>query len=448
MRYIPNTNDEILAMLKEIGYEKLEDLFQDVPGSVRKAAVLDVGPGMSEYELRKHVGSLAAKNETVDEYLSFLGAGAYDHYVPSFVDQMLLRSEFYTAYTPYQPEISQGTLQAIFEYQTLICELTGMDGSNASVYDGANATAESASMAATATRRKKILYSKGLHPDYVETLKTYAWAQNLEVAAVDLDAGVTSNARLAQLLDKEISCLIVQSPNFYGCIEDIEELAKTVHSQKALLISVSADPVSLGVLKSPGELGADIAAGEAQPFGNSLGFGGPYVGFIATKEKLIRRLPGRIVGKTKDVDGKTGYVLTLQAREQHIRREKASSNICSNQALCALAATMTMSALGKEGLVEMAEANLQNAHYAYKQLTSLPKVKSFCPDQVFFNEFVIELPIPAAKAIQALREDKILAGVDLGKYDQALSNCLLVCVTELKTKAEIDFLVEKLGGAL
>ncbi|MEW6624682.1 MAG: aminomethyl-transferring glycine dehydrogenase subunit GcvPA [Bacillota bacterium] len=449
MRYIPNTSEDRQAMLNSLGYEKIEDLFQDIPEQVRKAAVFDVGQGMSEYELKKHVRALAEKNQTVDQCISFMGAGAYDHFIPSFVDQLLLRSEFYTAYTPYQPEISQGTLQAIFEYQSLICELTGMDASNASVYDGATATAEAANMAVAATRRNKILYSKGLHPEYAQTLKTYCWSQGFEVEEVDLEQGITSAGQAEEKLNKkDAACLIVQYPNFYGCVEDLEELAKKVQAQKALLIAVVTEPVALGILKSPGELGADIVAGEAQGFGNHIAFGGPYLGFLAANEKQIRRLPGRIVGKTRDVDGKVGYVLTLQAREQHIRREKASSNICSNQALCALAATMTMSALGKEGLREMAETNLQKAHYAYRQLTSLPQVKAVYPGQAFFNEFVIELPKPAGEVIEELRKEGIWPGVNLSVICEDLNKCLLVCVTELRTKDEIDRLAERLGGVL
>lgn len=446
MRYIPNTTEDKNEMLKSIGYEKIEDLFSDIPESIRKAASFDVGEGLSEYELKKHVRQMAAKNSTLDDVVSFMGAGVYDHFIPSFIDQLLLRSEFYTAYTPYQPEISQGTLQAIFEYQTLICELTGMDGANASVYDGASATAEAASMAVAATRRKKILYSKGLHPEYIQTVKTYAWAQDLETEAIELENGTTSLDDLQKNLDKDVACLIVQYPNYYGCIEDLQAFAETVKENKTLLVAVNTEPIALGLLKSPGELGADIVAGEGQAFGNNTGFGGPHLGFMATTSKLIRRLPGRIVGQTKDVDGKIGYVLTLQAREQHIRREKASSNICSNQALCALASTMAMCAIGKEGLKEMAMTNIQKAHYAFDKLTEIEGIMAHYPNSGFFNEFTIETPIPAAEIVDKLAKEGILPGIDLGKYDGGSDNRLLVCVTELRTKEEIDLLAERLGG--
>ncbi len=448
MRYTPNTAKDKQEMLKSIGYDKIEDLFSDIPENVRKSAVLEVEGNLSEYELKKHVRKISDKNTNLDQVLSFMGAGTYEHFIPSFVDQLLLRSEFYTAYTPYQPEISQGTLQAIFEYQTLICELTGMDGSNASVYDGATATVEAASMAVATTRRKKILYSKGLHPEYIQVLKTYAWAQDLETEEIELEQGATSAANVESKLDADTACVIVQYPNFFGVIEDLEEIAKTVKKQKSLFIVVNTELVALGLLNPPGKLGADIVVGEGQSFGNQTAFGGPHVGYMATTNKLIRKLPGRIVGKTKDVDGKTGYVLTLQAREQHIRREKASSNICSNQALCALALTMTLSAIGKEGIREMAETNLKKAHYAFNKLVALDQVEAVFPEQPFFNEFVIKLPKKASEVINELSKENIIPGVDLGRFDEKLNNYLLVCVTELKSKDEIDLLVEKLGGAL
>lgn len=448
MRYSPNTTEDKIQMLQSIGYSKVEELFHDIPEDIRKAAVLDVGEGMSEYELKKHVKKIAAKNRSLDELINFMGAGAYEHYIPSFIDQLVLRSEFYTAYTPYQPEISQGTLQAIFEYQTLICELTGMDAANASVYDGATAAAEAVSMAVAATRRSKILYSKGLHPEYIQTLKTYAWAQGNEMIGIDLDKGITSIAQAEAQMNKDIACIVVQYPNFYGCVEELKKLAEIAHNHKALLIAVNNEPVALGLLKTPGELGADIVAGEGQAFGNPVAFGGPHLGYLATTEKHVRRLPGRIVGRTEDIEGKPGFVLTLQAREQHIRREKASSNICSNQALCALAASMAMCALGKEGLREMAETNLQKAHYAMKKLTSIKGIEAAYPERPFFNEFVIKVPVPASEIIGALAKEGILAGVDLGKFDASLSDHLLICVTELRTREEIDQFAQRLGDVV
>ena len=448
MRYSPNTTEDKNQMLQSIGYSKVEELFDDISEDIRKAAILDVGEGMSEYELRKHLKKIAAKNRNLGELTSFMGAGAYEHYVPSFVDQLLLRSEFYTAYTPYQPEISQGTLQAIFEYQTLICELTAMDAANASVYDGATAAAEAVNMAVAAVKRSKILYSEGLHPEYIQTLKSYAWTQGNEMTGIAMDKGVTSLSEAKSQMNKDVACIVVQYPNFYGCVEDIQKLAEIAHEQKALLIVVNTAPVALGLLTPPGELGADIVAGEGQSFGSSVAFGGPHLGYMATIDKHIRRLPGRIVGKALDVDGNSAFVLTLQAREQHIRREKASSNICSNQALCALAASMTMCAIGKEGLREMAETNLQKAHYAFKKLTSIKGVEAVYPERFFFNEFVLKMPLPAAKITEALAKEGILAGVDLGRFDTNLSAQLLVCVTELRTKEEIDDFAQKLGGVV
>lgn len=448
MRYSPNTTEDKNQMLQSIGYGKIEELFHDIPEDIRRAAVLDVGDGMSEYELKKHVKKIAAKNRSLDELTSFMGAGAYEHYIPSFIDQLLLRSEFYTAYTPYQPEISQGTLQAIFEYQTLICELTGMDAANASVYDGATAAAEAVSMAVAAARRSKILYSKGLHPEYIQTLKTYAWAQGNEMIGIDMDKGITSISEAEAKMSKDIACIVVQYPNFYGCVEELQKLAKIARDQKALLIAVNNEPVALGLLKTPGELGADIVAGEGQSFGNPVAFGGPHLGYLAAIEKYVRRLPGRIVGRTQDIDGKPGFVLTLQAREQHIRREKASSNICSNQALCALAASMAMCAIGKEGLREMAETNLQKAHYAFKKLTSIKGIEAAYPHRPFFNEFVLKVPVPASEIIGTLAKEGILAGVDLGKFYAHLSDHLLICVTELRTREEIDHFAQRLGGAV
>lgn len=448
MKFTPLTEKDRQEMLESMGYKSIEDLFSDIPESIRNKANLNIQGGMSEYELRKHVRQLAANNKNLDQCLSFLGAGTYDHYIPSFVNQLLLRSEFYTAYTPYQPEISQGTLQSIFEYQSFICELTGMDASNASVYDGATATAEAANMAAAVTRRKKVLYSGGLHPEYVQVLKTYTWAQGIEIEEIDLVNGVTSLEDAQGKVNTDVACIIVQYPNFFGLIENLESLAEVAHSKKALFVVVNPELVALGILKPPGKLGADIVVGDAHSFGNHTAFGGPHVGYMATTQKHVRRLPGRIVGKTTDVDGKVGYVLTLQAREQHIRREKASSNICSNQALNALAVTMTLSALGKEGLRKMAEANLQNAHYAFKKITALNQVEAAFDNRYFFNEFVVKLPSDASAVVEKLSQENILPGVALGKFDKKLSDHLLVCVTELKTKADIDLLVEKLGGAL
>ena len=371
MNFVPNTDSQQERLLARIGVKSVEALFEDIPKETRLNRPLNIRGGMSEQELVKHVQGLANKNKTVEEYSSYLGAGAYEHFIPSFVDQLLLRSEFYTAYTPYQPEISQGTLQAIYEYQTLVCELTGMDAANASMYDGASALAEAALMTCDATRREKVLVLQTVHPEYREVMKTYLPSRGVELVEISYQEGVVDLSALEAALQEDIAGVVVQNPNFFGSIEKAEEIAQLVHTKGALLV-MAVNPVSLGLLKSPGECGADIVVGEGQPFGNPLNFGGPYLGFLATRDKFVRRMPGRIVGVAKDKNGKKGYVLTLQAREQHIRREKATSNICSNEALCALAFTMHLSALGKTGILELAYRNLQNAHYTAREIEKIP----------------------------------------------------------------------------
>ncbi|MDA8228268.1 MAG: aminomethyl-transferring glycine dehydrogenase subunit GcvPA [Desulfitobacterium hafniense] len=443
MNYVPNTAAQREEILKRIGVKSVEDLLADIPQTVRLNRPLAVEGGMSEQELVRHVKNLVSLNGNTEEYSSYLGAGAYEHYIPSFVDQLLLRSEFYTAYTPYQPEISQGTLQAIYEYQSLICELTGMDVSNASMYDGASALAEAALMACDATRRTKVLVLQTVHPEYREVLATYLRSRSFEMMEVPYKEGCSDLDNAEKLLTEEIACLVIQTPNFFGSIEAGEELARLAHSKGALLV-VAVNPVSLGLLKPPGEYGADIVVGEGQAFGNPLNFGGPYLGFLACRDKHVRRMPGRIVGATKDRNGKKGFVLTLQAREQHIRRERATSNICSNEALCALAFTIHLSALGKAGLSNLAYLNLQKAHYAAKQISSLPGM-NLAFEAPFFNEFVIKTEINPSKINQELIKHKIVGGLDLSRFYPELANHLLFCVTETKTKEDIDRLVTRLG---
>lgn len=444
MNYLPNTDRDRSAMLKAIGVGSIEELFGDIPESVRPQKPMAIPQGLSEYEVKKVVGGLSKKNKNLEDLSCFLGAGAYDHYIPSFVDQLLLRSEFYTAYTPYQPEISQGTLQAIFEYQTMICELTGMDISNASIYDGATAMTEAAIMACQ-RKKNEILISSAVHPEYREVLETYAKSLDITVKVADHVGGLSPVGSFEPLITDQTAAIIVQYPNFFGNVEDLRALADLAHDKGALLITTVVEPVALGILEAPGKCGADIVVGEGQSFGNSIGFGGPYLGFLAANEKFVRRMPGRIVGETVDNKGKRAFVLTLQAREQHIRREKATSNICSNQALCALATTMTLSALGKKGLREMAELNIQKAHYAYKKLTSLPNVEPVY-NAPFFNEFVIRLKKDPEAVNEALLADNILGGLPLKRFYKGMENEVLVCVTELRTKEEIDYLAERLGG--
>ncbi|WP_434511530.1 aminomethyl-transferring glycine dehydrogenase subunit GcvPA [Desulfitobacterium sp. AusDCA] len=439
MNYVPNTVSQQDRMLARIGVKSIDELFKDIPETVRRQAKLSIPGGLAEQDLVKLVKGISKQNGNLEEYTSFLGAGAYEHYIPSFVDQLLMRSEFYTAYTPYQPEISQGTLIAIYEYQSLVCELTGMDAANASMYDGASALAEAALMSCDATRRKTVLVPTTIHPEYREVLQTYLPPRGVEIVEVPSQDGEVDLSVLEELLGKNVAGVLLQSPNFFGGVEKAAEISKLAHDQGALLI-MSVNPVSLGILKSPGELGADIVVGEGQPFGNPLNYGGPFLGFLATRAKYVRRMPGRIVGATTDKNGKKGYVLTLQAREQHIRREKATSNICSNEALCALAFTIHLTGLGKKGLKNMANLNLQKAHYAAQEISKLPGMK-LAFNQPFFHEFVIETTASPAEINKELLKDKIIGGLDLSRFYPEMDHHLLFCVTETKSKADIDRLV-------
>lgn len=443
MNYMPNTADQRDQLLARIGIQSIEELFKDIPESVKLKTKLDVPGGMAEHDLVRRVKGLATRNGNLEEYTSYLGAGAYEHFIPSYVDHLLQRSEFYTAYTPYQPEISQGTLMAIYEFQTLVCELTGMDVANASMYDGASALAEAALMSCDATRRKKVLVPTTIHPEYREVLQTYLPPRGVEMIEIPSKDGVVDLEALEKSLGKDVAGVLLQSPNFFGVIEKAEQIGRLAHDQGALFV-MSVNPVSLGILKSPGELGADIVAGEGQPFGNPVNYGGPYLGYLATRDKYVRRMPGRIVGATVDKNGKKGYVLTLQAREQHIRREKATSNICSNEALCALAFTIHLSGLGKKGLKEMANLNLQKAHYAAQEIAKLPGMR-LAYAQPFFHEFVIKTELSPSKINQELLKDKIVGGLDLSRFYPELDHHLLFCVTETKSKGDIDQLVARLG---
>ncbi|RRJ66274.1 aminomethyl-transferring glycine dehydrogenase subunit GcvPA [Paenibacillus oralis] len=437
-RYLPLTEQDRDEMLEAIGAPSIEALFQDIPGEIRFKDELPVSPRLDEYTLIRHMSALAARNADTDRYASFLGAGIYDHHIPSVVQHVISRSEFYTAYTPYQPEISQGELQAIFEFQSYICELTGLKVANASMYDGATALAEAGSLAAAATRRKRLVVARTVHPEAREVLATYARGLNLEIAEVGWDAGVTDRGALEAAITEDTAAVLVQNPNFFGSLEDIRAIGELIHARGGLLI-VSCNPLSLGLLEAPGKLGADIVVGDAQPLGIAPSFGGPTCGFFAVAESYMRRMPGRIVGQTTDRNGKRGFVLTLQAREQHIRREKATSNICSNQALLALAASVYMSLMGKQGMAEAAELNLQKAHYAKARLASVPGVSLPFPAPVF-NEFVIRLPEDAEpqQLQQDLLEAGFIGGYDLGRSYPELAGHVLIAVTEKRSKAEID----------
>ncbi len=438
MSYIPHTDIERQQMLAAVGAPTIEDLFEAVPSSHRFPALDMPGP-LSEMEVLAELQSLAEANEHAGDYALFRGAGAYHHYIPSAVNHMLLRGEFYTAYTPYQPEVSQGTLQAIFEYQSMMVQLTGMDAANASHYDGATSLAEAVTVALEVSRHKrtKIVLSPYIHPQYRAVTRTYHQGNDLDFVG---DDQARSAAELADLLDDNTAMVAVAYPNFLGQIEDFSALAEKVHSAGALLVVV-ANPMALALFKSPAAFGADIVVGEGQPLGIPLSFGGPYLGYFACREAYVRKIAGRIVGETVDKDGKRAYVMTLRPREQDIRREKASSNICTNQGLMALAATVYMSLMGKHGLRKAAELCYHKAHYAAKEIAGLPgyEVDESHP---FFNEFVVKCPRSVSQINDRLIERGIIGGYDLGRDYAELSNYMLVCVTEMNPRDEIDALVE------
>ncbi|NLH95912.1 MAG: aminomethyl-transferring glycine dehydrogenase subunit GcvPA [Clostridiaceae bacterium] len=446
-RYIPNTREDQEKMLSAIGAGSVAELFSDIPEDIRLDRDLDLPDAMHEQELVSHMKAIASENVNTADHPCFLGAGVYDHFIPSVVGHVISRSEFYTSYTPYQPEISQGTLQAIFEYQTMICRLTGMDVSNASMYDGATAVAEAALMAVRSTGREKVLVSRGVHPQYREVLRTYAVHAGIGIAEVGLSGGMTDLDGLRDALSGEagVAAVILQSPNFFGVIEDMEAATALAHEYGALTVAC-VDPVSLAILQPPGEYGADIAAGEGQPLGNPLNYGGPHFGFLAAKQKLVRKMPGRIVGQTADSEGRRGFVLTLQAREQHIRREKAVSNICSNQALNALAATVYLSVMGKQGLKQVAELCLSKSHYAYSKLLATGRFEKVC-DAPFFREFAVRsVDEPVETINRRLRDRGMIGGLALERYYPEMKNCWLVAVTEKRTRQEIDAFVEAAAG--
>ncbi|MBC1470532.1 aminomethyl-transferring glycine dehydrogenase subunit GcvPA [Listeria seeligeri] len=442
-RYLPMTAQDEKEMLDTIGVASIDDLFQDIPEKIRFKRDYNLKPAKSEPALLRELSKLASKNANTTEYASFLGAGVYSHYIPTVVDHVISRSEFYTAYTPYQPEISQGELQAIFEFQTMIAELTGMDLANSSMYDGGTALAEAAMLSSGYTKRKKILISGTVHPESANVLKTYAVGQHIEVEFIPEVDGNTDLEALKKALTEDIAGFAVQYPNFYGQVEPLAEIEQLVHENNSLLI-VSSNPLALGLLTPPGEFGADIVVGDSQVFGIPESYGGPHCGFFAVTNKLMRKVPGRLVGETVDENGKRGYVLTLQAREQHIRRDKATSNICSNQALNALASSVAMATLGKVGLPEMARQNLDKSHYAKQKFRENGFEVLFSDG--FFNEFVIKLAKPIKEINEALLDEGIIGGYDLGFYDAKYEKHMLVAVTEMRTKEEIDAFVASLEG--
>ncbi|MDI6782612.1 MAG: aminomethyl-transferring glycine dehydrogenase subunit GcvPA [bacterium] len=440
--YIPFSEEEQQEMLRLVGVKSVDGLFIDIPVSVRLNRPLDLPPALSEPELFVYFQELADKN-IGKNYISFLGAGAYDHYIPAAVDTIISRSEFYTAYTPYQAEASQGTLQTIYEYQSLICELTGMAVANASMYDGATAMAEAAIMATRATDRKQILVARTVHPQYREVLKTYCHTARITVQEIPYSNGVIDLDILAKLINQDTATVIIQHPNFFGCLEPVFDTANLIHQQGGLLIS-SVNPISLGILAPPNEYDTDITVMEGQPLGNPLNFGGPYLGILACKQELLRLMPGRVVGMTKDTLGNPGFVLTLQTREQHIRRQKAVSNICSNQALNALSATVYLSLLGKQGLKEVAELNLQKASYAKRQIAKLTGYNVLWQEQPTFNEFIIQCANPDKAVNKILLDAGFIGGYPLEQQYPELKNSLLFCVTEKRTKEQVDRLISLL----
>lgn len=441
-RYIPLTEKDKQEMLQTIGAKSIGELFGDVPSDILLNRDLNIAESEAETTLLRRLNRIASKNITKETHTSFLGAGVYDHYAPSVVDAMISRSEFYTAYTPYQPEISQGELQAIFEFQTLICELTDMDVANSSMYDGMTSFAEACILAFSQTKKNKIVVSKGLHYQALQVLHTYAKTRKeFEVVEIDLDGTVTDLKKLEAAVDDETAAVAVQYPNFYGSIEDLEKIHSFIEDKKALFI-VYANPLALGLLTPPGSFGADIVVGDTQPFGIPAQFGGPHCGYFATTKKLMRKVPGRLVGQTQDDEGNRGFVLTLQAREQHIRRDKATSNICSNQALNTLASSIAMSALGKQGIYDIAVQNIEHANYAKQQFIK----KGFeVLDGTSFNEFVVKFDKPIQQVNEELVKYNIIGGFDLGVVSDDFKNHMLIAVTELRTKDEIDTFVEKAG---
>lgn len=444
MPYTPHTPDDVRDMLSTIGVDRIEDLFADLPAALLDPDI-DLPEPLSEQEIRDEMKRLGEKNRTVEDQLSFIGGGAYERIRPSLIDSLTSRAEFATSYTPYQAEVSQGTLQFIFEFQSMIAALTGMEAANASMYDGASALAEAALMAMRITRKHKILYAATVHPRWKETLITYLEGIEAELIEIPEKNGVLDSRFLLENLDDSTAALLVQQPNFWGFLENVSEWKDAVIESKALWVQAS-DPISLGVLTPPGEFGADIAVGELQSLGLPLSYGGPYAGYFACKQSHVRQMPGRLVGKTTDIEGKTGYVLTLQTREQHIRRDKATSNICTNQSLCALGATLYLSLMGPEGIREVARQNHDKAHYLAEKLVRIDGV-AMISDRPFFNEFTLRLPRPASEVAARMKQDGILPGIHRPLWTGATDR-LVVCVTEIKKKTELDRMAESFASAI
>lgn len=442
-RYLPATEADKAQMLEKIGVKSTDELFLDIPEKVRLDRKLNLKEPKSEYDLKKEMTAMAAKNANLQEYSSFLGAGVYDHFIPSVVDHVISRQEFYTSYTPYQPEMTQGELQAMFEFQTMISEITGMPIVNSSLYDGGTAVVEAMYLSNVQTKKNKILVSEALHPEYRQLVKTASKGKGLEIVEIGLTDGKTDLEQLEKEIDENTASVIVQYPNFLGQIEPLEEINKLIKAQPKAMMIVSSNPLSLGYLTPPAEFGADIVVGDTQVFGIPAQLGGPHCGYFATTDKLMRKVPGRFVGETVDEDGQRGFVLALQTREQHIRREKATSNITSNQALNAVASSAAMSALGKNGVKDMSKLNMQKARYTKQQLEAAGLPAAF--QGAFFNEFVVKLSQPVKTVNEKLFEKGIVGGFDLGIIYPEFENHMLIATTEIRSKDEIDAFVKELG---
>lgn len=447
MPYLFNTPQDQQAMLDAIGAKSIDELFDSVPKKMQLGRALDIPAALSELELSQHMGRLAENNQHAGQKVCFLGGGSYDHFIPAAVDMLASRGEFYTSYTPYQPEVSQGNLQAMFEYQTLICQLTGMDVSNASLYDGGSATIEAVLMCMAVTKRSgKVITSSSVHPEYRQIIETYLTNLDTELVTLSAEQGTTPLEALAEAVDDKTACVLIQHPNFFGCLEEVEQAAKIAHDAGAQLV-ISCDPISLGLLKTPGELGADVVVAEGQSLGSPMAFGGPYLGIMACREQFVRRMPGRIAGQTVDHRDRRCWVLTLQTREQHIRREKATSNICTNQGLYALRACIYLSLMGPQGMREAADLCLRKAHYAKEAIAGQDRF-SAAFDAPYFKEFVVrDSQGKVEPLLQQAEQAGMMAGVPLGQWYPELSDCWLVTVTEKRTKEEIDALAACLAGA-
>ena len=443
-RFLPATEADKAEMLEKIGVKSTDELFSDIPEKVRLKRDLDLKDPKNEYELKKELNTMASKNANLQEYTSFLGAGVYDHFIPSVVDHVISRQEFYTSYTPYQPEMTQGELQAMFEFQTMVSEITGMPVVNSSLYDGGTAVVEAMYLANVQTKKSRLLVSKALHPEYRELVKTASKGKNIEIVEIDLVDGRTDLDQLEKEVNEDTAGVIVQYPNFLGQIEPLDKINEIVKTSPKAMMIVSSNPLALGYLTPPSEFGADIVVGDTQVFGIPAQLGGPHCGYFATTEKLMRKVPGRFVGETVDEDGQRGFVLALQTREQHIRREKATSNITSNQALNAVASSAAMSALGKNGVKEMSELNLQKSRYTKQQLADAGIKAAF--DGSFFNEFVVELNKPVKEVNEQLFEKGIVGGFDLGRIYPEFENHMLIATTEIRSKDEIDAFAKELGA--